>query len=79
MDLKIYTNPECVWSKELKTWLKKRKLAFEEHDLSESDQGRDEVLAKSGQLVTPTIVIDNQVIVGFDEEALAKATGKIIK
>ena len=78
MDIKIYTTPIDPWCKKLKEWLKKKKLGFEEYDVSESDKHRDEMLEKSGQLAIPLIDIDNTIIVGFNEAALEEALKKAI-
>lgn len=74
MEIKIYVTPTCSWCKNLKEWLKKKKLAFEELDIIESDRYRDEVLDKSGQMSTPLIDIDGKIIVGFDEKLLEELT-----
>lgn len=77
MEIKFYFAPQCPWCEKAKAWLKKKKLPFEALDLSESDNARDEVLQKSGQLATPVIDIDGQIIVGYNEKALESAiTGK---
>lgn len=70
MDIKIYTSPTCHWCKKLKEWLKKKRLAYIEHDVVESETARDEVIDKSGKMALPLIEIDGQVIVGFDEKRL---------
>lgn len=77
MDIKVYTTPNCTWCKKLKEWLKKNKLSFQELDISENDNYRDEVIEKSGQMAVPMSDIDGKVIVGFDEKALMEATGKV--
>lgn len=76
MDIKVYTTPYCTWCKQLKEWLKKNKLSFQELDISENDNYRDEVIEKSGQMAVPMIDIDGKIIVGFDEKALIEATAK---
>ncbi len=78
MKIKIYTTPTCSWCKKLKEWLKKKKLPYEDCDISESQNKtfRDELLDKSGQLAVPMIDIDGKIIVGFDERLLEKLTAK---
>ncbi len=72
MEVIIYTIPTCPWSAKAKTWIKKKKLSFEERNVAESQNGgfRDEMLNKTSQLKTPVIEINGQVVVGFDEEKL---------
>ena len=80
MDIIVYTTPTCPWCKKLKSWLKKKKISFEERDTTEEDKYRDELLKKSNQLAVPVIDIDGTIIVGFDEKAIGeeikKAKGK---
>ena len=45
MEINIYTIPTCPWCTKLKEWLKKKKASFIEHDLTESDHARDEILS----------------------------------
>jgi len=44
MEIQIYTTPTCPWCQKLKDWLKKKKVAFIEHDITESDKARDDAL-----------------------------------
>ncbi|MBS3123284.1 glutaredoxin family protein [Candidatus Woesearchaeota archaeon] len=76
MEIKIYTSPLCTWCAKLKEWLKKRKLSFEEHDMSDSEELRDMVLERTGQLVYPVVEIDGNLIQGFDEKALTEIVEK---
>ena len=58
MEIKIYTIPTCKWCAKLKEWLKKNKHSYQEHDLTESDSARDEIIQKSHQMATPVIIIN---------------------
>ncbi|MBT6774340.1 glutaredoxin family protein [Candidatus Woesearchaeota archaeon] len=79
MEINIYTIPTCPWCTKLKEWLKKKKASFIEHDLTESDHARDEMIGKSDQLATPVTIFkyddekEEIVIVGFDEKELEAA------
>lgn len=79
MSVKIFTLSNCPWSKKLKEWLKKNKISYEEVDLLESETARDEVIEKTGQMCVPVIVADNKYLIGFNEEKLTAALGKIEK
>lgn len=76
MEIKFYTIPSCPWCKILRTWLKRRRLPFQELDLTESDKYRDEILQKSQQLTTPLTEINGEIIIGFDEKKLKVAVEK---
>lgn len=76
MNIILYTMPTCSWSKKAKDFLKKKKVSFEEKDLLKDEIARDEILQKSGQIATPVIDIDNNILVGFNEAQLEKALSK---
>jgi glutaredoxin 3 len=76
MDIKIYTTPTCTWCIKLKEWLKKKKVSFQDLEVTESDTWRDELIEKSAQMATPVIDIDGEIIIGFDEKKLEAAINK---
>ena len=71
--VEIFTTQTCIWCKKTKEWFKEHKIKYEEHDVGEDDKAREEMIEKSGQMGVPVILVDDQVIVGFDEQALKKA------
>ena len=77
MDIILYLTPASPQGKKAKEWLKKKKVAFQERDISESETYRDEVIEKTSQLGVPVIEIDTQIIVGFKEQELEVALKKV--
>jgi len=53
-----------------KEFLSKKNIAFNEVDVSADATGRKEMIDKSGQMGVPVIIIDNEIIVGFDQGKL---------
>tara|TARA_Y100000310_G_scaffold344226_1_gene455832 strand:- start:848 stop:1108 length:261 start_codon:yes stop_codon:yes gene_type:complete len=76
MNIKIYTNPNCPYSKKALTFLKRRKLKFEELTLFKEAQNRIDIINKTGMLSTPVIEIDEETIIGFDEPNLKEILKK---
>ncbi len=74
----MYITQTCPWCQKAKIWLRKKKLRYEERDISESQNGkfRDEILEKTGQMSVPVIEINGQIIMGFDEKKLEELTKK---
>ncbi len=69
----VYSTPTCPWCHKLKDWLKAHKIQFNDLDVAENEEARNEMLEKSGQMGVPvTIIDDEKVIIGFDEDALKK-------
>lgn len=71
--VEIFTTPTCIWCKKTKEWFKEHKVKYEEYDVSTDDKAKEEMIEKSEQMGVPVVLVDGQVIVGFDEQALKKA------
>ena len=57
-------------------------VAFKEYDVSRDDHAAEEMVKTSGQMGVPVIVIDGQVVVGFDRQriqALVSVAGTKVK
>lgn len=76
MTIKIYTTPTCPWCKKTKEFLKQKKIAYTELDVTSNEKARDEMVKKSKQMGVPVLDIDGKIIVGFDQGAIEKALKK---
>lgn len=70
MAVKVFSTPTCPYCKMAKDYLTEKGVTFEEVDVSADAAGRDEMIKKSGQMGVPVIMVDNEVIIGFDKERL---------
>ena len=62
----LYIHPDCAFSAAAKMDYRKRKVAYEEVDLSKQEDRIPELLAlTNGERVTPVIVENGAVIIGF--------------
>ena len=62
----LYTHPDCAFSAAAKMDYRKRKVAYEEVDLSRQEDRIPELLAlTNGERVTPVIVDSGAVTIGF--------------
>ena len=66
----IYSTPTCTYCKHVKEFFKERGIAYDEFDVAVDKDKRAEMVDKSGQLGVPVTVIDDQVVVGYDEATL---------
>ncbi|MBS3169182.1 glutathione S-transferase N-terminal domain-containing protein [Candidatus Woesearchaeota archaeon] len=76
MAVTIYTTPTCPWCKKTKEFLKQKKIAFKELDVSSKEKAREEMFKKSKQMGVPVLDINGKIIVGFDPDAIEKALKK---
>ena len=72
MGVKIYTTKTCGFCKLAKEFLIKNKIIYTEMDVTNDQSAAQEMIDKSGQMGVPVLVIDGQVIIGFDKEKLRK-------
>ena len=71
----IYSTPSCVYCNAAKAFFKEKGILYTEHNVAADAQMRTEMIEKSGQMGVPVIVIDGQLIVGFNKPVVAKALG----
>jgi len=70
MKVEIYTTETCSYCKLAKQFFSKNNIQYTEYDVGKDESKAEEMVEKSGQRGTPVIVIDGQVVVGFDEDKL---------
>ena len=66
MDVKVYSTPTCPYCKRAKAYLSSKGISFEERDVAGDQTAGEEMVRISGQMGVPVIVIDGEVILGFD-------------
>ena len=71
--VKVYSTPRCPWCKRTKEWLKQNNIAFEDLNVAENVEARQEMVQKSGQMGVPVVDIEGAIIVGFNLEKVKKA------
>lgn len=70
--IKIYSTPTCPYCVSLKNFLKEKNIAFEDADVAEDAQAREEMVSKTKQMGVPVVDIDGEIIIGFDKERISK-------
>lgn len=63
--VKIYTIPTCSDCHFAKRYLKERNVQYTEYNCEENPAYAEEVRELTGKSIVPTIVINDQVFVGF--------------
>ena len=75
----IYSTPTCTYCKAAKEYFTKKGVAYVEYNVASDEVRRKEMIDKTGQMGVPVIVIGENVVVGFDESAIAAALGSMKK
>ncbi len=71
----LYTQPYCPACRRAKAFLAEHGLEYQELDVSEDYDARDDLWEEHGSQNTPTLVIDGEVFIGFRREALETRLG----
>lgn len=71
----IYSTPTCHFCKMAKDFFAEKNVPFTNFDVSVDAAKREEMIQMTGQLGVPVIVIDGDIMVGFDREKLATKLG----
>lgn len=71
----IYSTPTCHFCHMAKDFFKDNNIAYTEYNVASDLEKRKEMMAKSGQMGVPVIIIEDELTVGFDQSRIAKLLG----
>lgn len=66
----LFTQPGCLSCELMRIYLEAREVTFEERDITNDPEARREMTETHGSNETPTMLIDGEVIIGFDPSLL---------
>ena len=66
----IYSTPTCPICKRAKSYLDKKGIPYQDIDVSADEEAAHEMIHRSGQMGTPVIFVDNQMMVGFNQKQM---------
>lgn len=73
--MKIYSTSWCPGCIKLKKYLDMKGIAFQEINVADKHEDREEVFKVSGQRTVPVLEHNGEVIIGFDKEKIDKIIG----
>jgi len=71
----VYSTPTCHFCHMAKDFFKEKGIEFEDFDVAKDLDKRKEMLEKSGQMGVPVILIEDQIIVGFNKPKIVELLG----
>lgn len=71
--IRVYTTNSCPWCVKAKNYLKSINVDFEEINVQDNMDAREEMVKKSRQMGVPVLDIHGTIIIGFDKPAIDKA------
>lgn len=75
MKVRVFSTTTCPYCTMLKDFLKENNVEFEDINVAENKEAAKEMIDKSGQMGVPVTEINDEIIVGFDKEAIKKKLG----
>jgi glutaredoxin 3 len=73
----VYTTDPCSFCTHAKALLHKRGIVYDEVNLGRDPAGRAELVAKTGMMSFPQIVVDGETLGGFRELVEADRAGDL--
>jgi glutaredoxin 3 len=73
----VYATDPCSFCSRTKDLLDRRGIAFEEINLAKDPAGRAKLVEETGMLSFPQVVVDGEVLGGFQEVVRADASGRL--
>ena len=66
----IYSTPTWPHCKRVKEYLSQKQVAYTEHDVAQDREAAQEMVKKTGQMGVPVIIVDGEIVVGFNQSKL---------
>ncbi len=68
----VYSTPTCPYCKRVKHYLSQKGISYVEHNVAEDKKAAQEMMRKTKQMSVPVTVIDDEIVLGFDQALLDK-------
>ena len=72
----IYSTPTCPYCKRAKDYLTRKGISYIEHNVAIDRAAAKEMVKKTGQLGVPVILVDDEILIGFNQTQLDKLLAK---
>lgn len=70
--VKVYSAPDCSWCKKTKDYLKSKNVEFEDINVQDDLEGREEMIALTGDMSIPVVRFNDTYIIGFKKDEIDK-------
>lgn len=72
----IYSTPTCPYCRRAKEFFKQKGIDFTDYNVAEDKEKAQEMIKKSGQMGVPVILIDGEIVIGFNQALVEKLLSK---
>ncbi|MBU1032692.1 MAG: glutaredoxin family protein [Patescibacteria group bacterium] len=77
MKVKIYTTPTCPYCNLVKDYMVEKGIEYQEINVADDAAAANEMVKLSGQMGVPVIMVNDEVIVGWNKSELEKVLEKV--
>jgi len=67
----IYSTPTCSYCRAAKEFFTENNIVYTEYNVASDAEKRNEMIEKSGQMGVPVIAINDELVIGFDQEKIS--------
>ncbi|MEE9488315.1 MAG: Uxx-star family glutaredoxin-like (seleno)protein [Candidatus Brocadiales bacterium] len=71
-DVKIYTTPTCPYCIKAKEYFTRKGIKYVEYNVAQDKDALQEMTKLSGGRSVPVITVDDEVLIGFNQDKLDK-------
>jgi len=71
----VYSTPTCPHCVTVKKYLTDKGIDFVNYNVAEDEEARAQMMEKTGRMAVPVVLVDDEVVVGFDKGKLDKLLG----
>ncbi len=68
--IKVYSAPDCSWCKKTEDYLKSKKVDFLEVNVQDDLEGREEMIALTGDMSIPVVRFGENFVTGFKKDEI---------
>jgi glutaredoxin 3 len=76
-DVLVYTTENCPFCVRAKALLDARGVSYRELNLERDPDGRAELVKQTGMMTFPQVIIDGELVGGFQETLAADRSGRL--
>ena len=73
----VYTTEPCGYCRTAKALLDRRGVPYEEIILAKDSEGRAQLVARTGMMTFPQVMLDGEPVGGFQELVAADRSGRL--
>ena len=72
----IYSTPTCPYCKRTKDYLTEKGIPYVDYNVASNREKAKEMIDKSGQMGVPVVIVDDEIMVGFNQVKLDELLSK---